>query len=253
MEASIRQKMILALTAVAMWGPRSAMTLSPYDGHVVRGLTLARSWHGPATSLFRGLLPREIATLRLRGGTDIKWTPGDDKPNAPFSKRARDEQARAEGRDPDAPPPEDWSLLRLARCVASAISEHPKEAATLVAAASAGYVATRIRNKLRQDWPVTIKSSSPYISMLKPQGVYLKTTLLPHFRALELISPRDTPLSLPPKLKCDSKDKGLEVPGYSVFEHLVKVGCGACLISRSLSRSLDRSRRAKSRYTTSPS
>ena len=114
--------------------------------------------------------------------TDIKWTPGDDKPNAPFSKvprpalcvcvvcevrvprpcffcaryvcvcvcvcrvrvpcavracsvygcasvtrptceqRARDEQARAEGRDPDAPAPEPWSLATLAASVASAVA-----------------------------------------------------------------------------------------------------------------------------------
>jgi hypothetical protein len=93
---------------------------------------------------------RPPAPLRLRGGTDIKWTPGDDKPNAPFSKRARDEQARAEGRDPDAPPPEGWSLVSAVVGVANAISQHPREAATLFAAAAAGYSVMSIRRKIRQ-------------------------------------------------------------------------------------------------------
>ena len=145
-----------------------------------------------AHSRLRAPLP-----LRLKGGTDIKWTPGDDKPNgardvdccptrrkyddimntylacadavlyailrtdapnmhaqlaaaAPFSKRARDAQARAEGRDPDAPPPEGWSLVTLFTGLANAISQYPREAATLFAAAMAGCSMMRLRNKIRQ-------------------------------------------------------------------------------------------------------
>lgn len=167
---------------------------------------------------------RPPAPMRLRGGTDIKWTPGDDKPNAPFSKRARDEQARAEGRDPDAPPPEGWSLVSVAAGVANAISEHPREAATLVAAAAAGYSVMSIRRKIRQDWPITLRTQGPHMTWLRPQGRYLKDTLLPHVRVLQLASPREMPLTLAPK----TGGKGAaDVPGYSVLTRRVKVGAGA--------------------------
>ena len=65
-------------------------------------------------------------------------------------QRARDEQARAEGRDPDAPPPEGWSLARLVVGAADTIAKHPREAAALAATAAAGYGVMRIRNELRQ-------------------------------------------------------------------------------------------------------
>ena len=65
-------------------------------------------------------------------------------------QRARDEQARAEGRDPDAPPPEGWSLARLVSSAADTMAKHPREVAAIAATAAAGYGVMRIRNELRQ-------------------------------------------------------------------------------------------------------
>ena len=163
----------------------------------------------------------------LRGGTDIKWTPGDDKPNAPFSKRARDEQARREGRDPDAPPPEDWGamVVRMAQEAATSVVQHPREAAYVAAAGVAGYQVIRIRSKLRQDWPVPIFAASPHMTLLQPRGRYLKNTLLPRVRGLELLSPSGSPLTIS-AASAAGKTQPIEIPGFSVFSHRVRVGTG---------------------------
>jgi hypothetical protein len=74
----------------------------------------------PGTTSLPPLALRFQPRLSLRGGIDIKWTPSSDEPIAPFSKKARDAQAEAEGRDPNAQPPEPWSIPRGLRAVVNA-------------------------------------------------------------------------------------------------------------------------------------
>jgi len=123
--------------------------------------------------------------LRLRGGVDIKWTPSSDEPIAPFSKRARDAQAEAEGRDPSAQPPEPWSIPRALRTVFSIVADNPRETTFALLAATICYYLARIRSLLRDGWPVPLRAASPQVTLLRPRGRYVKQTLVPKLRAAE--------------------------------------------------------------------
>jgi hypothetical protein len=74
----------------------------------------------PGTTSLPPMAVHLAPRLTLRGGIDIKWTPSSDEPIAPFSKKARDAQAEAEGRNPSAQPPEPWSIPRGLRAIGNA-------------------------------------------------------------------------------------------------------------------------------------